>query len=55
MALIKTGDPAPILRVYKGEKSLVCEICKQPKVVIALKNDETEIICECILNKEEEE
>ena len=54
MALIKTGDPTPILRMYESEKPLVCEICNKPKVVVALKNDEQEIICECEIEDAEQ-
>ncbi len=54
MALIKTGDDMPVLSYYEDEKPLICEVCKKPKIVVALKNDEQEIICDCDIESAEQ-
>jgi len=47
MAFVKVGDALPVITYHDGEKEVVCDKCNKPKVVIAVKQDENELICEC--------
>ncbi len=50
MAFIKVGDAQPVLTYHDGDDEVVCEKCHKPKVVVALKQENQELICECELD-----
>lgn len=51
MAFIKIGDSQPVLNYHDGDEEVLCKKCHKPKVVVALKQDEQELICECELDE----
>jgi len=54
MAFRKTGDAQPVggyFDINSLEKPIVCELCGKQKVLVAMKNDDNELICECELDK----
>lgn len=53
MSFIKVGDPTPIIEFYKEEKPQVCKKCGKLLKVIALKEDDIDVVCECELDDEE--
>jgi ssDNA-binding Zn-finger/Zn-ribbon topoisomerase 1 len=52
----KYGDPEPIKSFYDDNLELqTCDECGKPLTIVALDNDNNEILCKCSINKDARE
>ena len=49
MSFIKIGDALPISGFNDGDKEVICDKCKKPKLIVVLENNENKLVCDCEL------